>query len=995
MMKVKSALVKFGPLKIFHMATKPFNLTRTVTMIFILNLVLFQFARAQHPSTIKEYEKAMTTYPFSAPDPVANASGIYPYFRFDGFTNKPVQQKWKVIALENDFIRVLIMPEIGGKIWTAIDKTNGKPFIYDNDAVKFRDVAMRGPWTSGGIELNYGMFGHTPGIATPVNFLTSTNDDGSVSCIIALLDLLTQTRWSMEIRLPKDKAYFITKSVWHNGTPIYQPYYTWMNLGEKVSDSLEYIFPGSHYLFHDGKVYDWPYNEKNHKLISIYNQNDFGSYKSYHVTGSYSQYFGTFWQKENFGMIHYAQRQDKIGKKIWIWGLSGQGMIWEKILTDHSGQYTEIQSGRLYNQNAPESVFTPFKQFYFSPYNTDTWSEYWYPFQNTGGVSFADLNAVFHVQQRPGEATVSISPVSYIRDTLKVMDKTGKIIYSNVVSLQPLQAFKQNIAIEKGDSIGKITLGESVLNLQDSANKVLDRPLDPFADFDWKSAYGLYLRGKYDAGTHHYAEAEEYMHSALQKESFFVPALTEMAYLQYRKMNYDSAFYYARKALSIDTYDPAANYYYGLAALKLNKRYDASDGFEVAAITAPFRSAAYTELSKMSIQDGKYDNAYQHAYDALINNTENITALQLQYIAARLMKEKNRAAAIEERILTLDPLNNFIRFEHYWQTKSTTDKQNFTSLIRDELPIQTYLHLADWYMDLNLFEEAEAVLQAAPAKDDEVKYWLAYLHKEDKNAKRWLDSADAGDPLFVFPFRQRSAAIMKWAIKNTDSWKPRYYLALVDNFMGKKKEALELLNNIEGDVAFAPLYVTRARLKDSADTESRLIDYTTAARLDKDDWRYGKYLTEFLLSSKENKKALNVIMPYYKKDTGNYITAMLYARCLLLNDDYNMAEKILDHINILPYEGAENGRKLYEETKLMLALQYLQKKKFAMALKKVAEARSWPENLGVGKPYPDMINSSLEDDIEDMIRNSMKNKSVNVNEIVLYRQKVKGINKGS
>src|SRR5690625_4296147 len=180
-------------------------------LISLLNLFIILYVQAwgQSPSTVREYQKVFTTYPFSQPDPVPNPTNIYPYFRFDGFTDKPVQKEWKVIELENDFIKVMIMPEIGGKIWTAIDKKNGKPFTYDNDVVKFRDIAMRGPWTSGGIEINYGTIGHTPGVATPVNYITRKNADGSASCILSLLDLLTGTRWSLEVRLPKDKAYFI------------------------------------------------------------------------------------------------------------------------------------------------------------------------------------------------------------------------------------------------------------------------------------------------------------------------------------------------------------------------------------------------------------------------------------------------------------------------------------------------------------------------------------------------------------------------------------------------------------------------------------------------------------------------------------------------------------------------------------------------------------------------------------------------------------------
>src|SRR5690606_26701961 len=126
--------------------------------------------------------------PFSDPDPIPSPAKLYPYFRFDGFTDEAVEKPWKVVLLENDYIEVQIMPEIGGKVWTAIDKKTGKPFLYDNDVVKFRDIAMRGPWVSGGIEPNYGVIGHTPNTATPVDYLLEKGEDGSVSCFVSTLD---------------------------------------------------------------------------------------------------------------------------------------------------------------------------------------------------------------------------------------------------------------------------------------------------------------------------------------------------------------------------------------------------------------------------------------------------------------------------------------------------------------------------------------------------------------------------------------------------------------------------------------------------------------------------------------------------------------------------------------------------------------------------------------------------------------------------------------
>src|SRR5690349_24098846 len=110
-------------------------------IILLQFFLCFNICQAQQKATIKEYNKIFTTYPFSDPDPVPEMSKIYPYYRFDGYTDKPIQKQWKVVELENDFIKVMILPEVGWKIWTAIEKSTGKRFIYYNQVVKFRDVA--------------------------------------------------------------------------------------------------------------------------------------------------------------------------------------------------------------------------------------------------------------------------------------------------------------------------------------------------------------------------------------------------------------------------------------------------------------------------------------------------------------------------------------------------------------------------------------------------------------------------------------------------------------------------------------------------------------------------------------------------------------------------------------------------------------------------------------------------------------------------------------
>ena len=137
---------------------------RVVLMVVFVHKVMHKFMKRTCDAK---------TYPFSDPSPVATPNNsYYPYFRFDGFSMQAQEKQWKMVVLENDYVKLTVTPEIGGKIWGAIDKVNNKEFVYTNGVVKFRDVAMRGPWTSGGIEFNFGIIGHAPTCSTPIDYLT-------------------------------------------------------------------------------------------------------------------------------------------------------------------------------------------------------------------------------------------------------------------------------------------------------------------------------------------------------------------------------------------------------------------------------------------------------------------------------------------------------------------------------------------------------------------------------------------------------------------------------------------------------------------------------------------------------------------------------------------------------------------------------------------------------------------------------------------------------
>jgi len=931
---------------------------------FIVLMSMASFiANAQNVSSAKEYKKVFRTYGFSDPDPVAKMGPIYPYYRFDGYTNVATDKEWKVVELENDFIKVMILPEIGGKIWGAWEKSSGRPFLYYNQVVKFRDVAMRGPWTSGGIEANYGIIGHTPNCATPVDFLTQKKDDGSVSCYIGTLDLLTRTYWTIEINLPKEKAYFTTRSFWHNSSSLDQPYYTWMNTGIKAAGDLEFIYPGTKYIGHEGEYAEWKINRENGKDISFYEQNDFGGYKSYHVFGKYTDFFGAYWHRDNFGMGRYSPHDEKAGKKIWIWGLSPQGMIWDKLLSDTDGQYVEVQSGRLFNQASPGSTFTPFKHTGFTPSTTDSWTEYWFPVMKTGGFVKANEIGALNIRSRNGYLRIDFSSLQDSKESIQIFEGY-RVLYSEEIALKPLVVFTDSISFKGNiNDVRVVVGGHKMVYRTDPNHDVLGRPVDSPRDFDWTSTYGLYLQGKEDLHQRFYITAEEKLRKCLEKDPNYVPALSAMSMLKFRNMDYDKALEYSRHALSIDTYDPASNYYYAQANLQMGKIADAKDGFDIAAMSTEYRGASFTGLSKIYFSEGDLKNAIAYAGKSLEVNTNNTEALQIMATAYRILGEKDKSNASLTKLTALNPLNHFIRFEQYRSQPSTASANEFKSLIRNELSTETYLELADWYHSLGQPNESLAVLLLAP-ENPEVYYWIALLktHLKEPDASTYIEKANALSTHLVFPFRQSSAKVLGWAVQQSESWKPKYYLGLIYWNMNNLTAAKSLFTQC-GNPEYAPFYASRAALFSDLNYNS---DVRRAAELDPKEWRYGKLLVNHLIEQKRYEEAAAAAKDYSKKFPNDFRISMLLAKALLLSKQYKASSDLLEKIRILPYEGATEGRQLYREAWLMQAIDQLKRGKFRDASSSIGKSRQWPERLGVGKPYDSDIDDRPEKYLEGL-----------------------------
>lgn len=915
-------------------------------------------------ATVTETVETVKTYPFSDPDPVADPSDLfYPYFRFDGFSAKGTDRQWKVVSLENDYIKLTLFPEIGGKIWGAVDKTTGKEFIYNNHVVKFRDIAMRGPWTSGGIEFNFGIIGHAPTSSTPVDYVTRQKPDGSVSCYVSSYELVTRTLWTVEVNLPKDKAYFTTTTTWHNSSSIDQPYYQWMNAGYPAAGNVEFCYPGTNYIGHGGELHSFPLDEQG-RDISWYEKNDFGNSKSYHIVGKYNDFYGAYWHDNDFGSIHHADYDEKLGMKIFLWGLSREGGIWEDLLTDTNGQYIELQSGRMYNQPASNSSLTPYKHTAFGPQATDRWTEYWFPVKGIKGVSKASRIGALNVLREDGFLKLYFSPLQKLSTTIKLYEGE-KEMNSIPLNCGVLETWKDSIPLNKAVAAGrlKVVVGEDLLVYSEvPSDNITSRPKQLPADFDWSSAYGLYTQGEQWMNQKVLDKAEKFLLASLEKDPYFVPALTDLASLYYRQGRYDEALARCETALSINTYDGDVNYLYGLCNMALGNHTDAKDGFSVASYSPGVRSAAYEKLAEMYLMDRNWTKAEHYALRSKEFNQMNLSADHVLMVVYRKTNQPEKAKALIDPLLEDLPLYHAARFEQLYQGEGSGHPiDDLQSLIRNELPFETYMELAEWYESVGCTEEALSLLSCA-GNYPIALYKQAYLLHQagnDDESRGMLQRAGVLSPAMVFPFRPSSLKALEWAKTVQPDWKIDYYEALIRWANQDKAKALELLENC-GEADYAPFYLSRASLKEG---ESRLADLLKAEQIEM-SWRTGFALINHYVANNQWQKAVETGKKYTKKYPSNYYIGLKYAKALCETGQYQPCISLLSRMQVLPNEGSYAGRAVYREANLYRAMEQLSHKNYKQVVKSVETSKEWPENLGVGKPYDNMIDNRLEDYLE-------------------------------
>ena len=776
---------------------------------------------------------------------------------------------------------------------------------------------MRGPWTSGGVEFNFGIIGHHPSTSSPVDYMTRKNDDGSVSCIVGNLDLPSRTKWRVEIRLPKDKAYVETKASWNNPTSIHQYYYNWMTAAAVVTDDLEFFYPGYLALEHDGSPTLWPVDAEGRDLAK-YKNNAFGSHKSVHTVGEYNDFMGGYYHNSKFGFGHWALYDEMPGHKLWLWALSRNGGIWEDLLTDSDGQYMEFQAGRLFDQYSPSSsVKSVLTQVPFSPGVTDHWSEIWFPVKEIGGLTEVSPYGVLAIKYENSKLQVGVNSFAFA-DAMIEVTSNGNIIHTESKKFKPMDVFITSVPLDKNARY-EVTVKGMDLHFQSERKNMLKRPFTAFPMPKKFTEDALYREGVEYKEYREYDKALRVFRECIRIDSLHFGALADLAELHYRGGQYDSSLRYLNKILRHDTYHPKANYLAGICYISKDDGINAIESLGWAARAMEFRSAAYAHMAGVKIREKDYYLAEHYAQQSLSYNKYNFNALHALAVIYRKLNDGPKATEILKEIIQYDPLDHFAHYEKSLQApQSANDLQTFKNLVRGEFPYQIYLEMALEYVGLGLEKDALDLLALAP-QHVMIKIWTAYL-KKDVNS---LKEIAAASPAFVFPYRTETLQALEWTVANNSSWKFKYFLGLNYYAVQRHEEAVKMLKACAQEADYVPFYLTRANL--IKDSQQVLADLQTANRLAPAEWRTWNYLINYFESTGDHKQELALATQASKKFKDDYTLGFAHAKALLNNGQYEASVNALKKLYILPFEGSSDGRDIYEQATLLSALELMEK----------------------------------------------------------------------
>ncbi len=710
---------------------------------------------------------------------------VYPYPVVEKIADKPVPHEWKAVWLENEYIKVMILPELGGRVQMAYDKIRKRHFVYYNNVIKPALVGLTGPWISGGIEFNWPQH-HRPSTYLPVDSAIQENDDGSVTVWVSETERMFRQKGMAGFTLRPGCAYLEIKGQLYNRTDVPQTFLWWANPAVAVNDAYQSVFPQDvNAVFDHGKraVSSFPIATGTYYKMDYSAGVDISNYKNIKVPTSYMavnskyNFEGGYENDTQAGMLHVANRHFSPGKKQWTWGNGDFGRAWDRNLTDADGPYIELMAG-VYTENQPD--FT-----WLMPYEEKRFTQYFMPYRELGIVKNASKDLIFNITELTGEGKAEIKIFATSRQDIHVVvtaDDGGETLYDGRHTVSPETVLtagfaltaplcKCNVVIYK-ELYGK---ERPVLTWHEESDDI--KPIPDAAEAallpeQVKTNEQLYFTGLHiEQYRHATYVAADYYEEALRRDPDDVRCLNAMGLWMIRRCRFDKAEMYLRKAVRLimkrnpQPYDGEPVYNLALALKYQGRLTEAYGLFWKATWNKAWADAGYFEAAKISVSEGRLDDALDELDRALTYGAHNQKALALRVTVLRMTGRTEEALAAADEAIATDLFNYGCIFEKYLITKDGSLLAEMKEMMHG-MP-NNYDELALDYVAAGRREEAEAVWNTAISEGAVTPMTFYYLGL--------YDEAERTDGTYCFPNSIDAALALAEATRNNPTGAYAYY----------------------------------------------------------------------------------------------------------------------------------------------------------------------------------------------------------------------------
>ncbi|ADV82370.1 DUF5107 domain-containing protein [Terriglobus saanensis] len=745
---------------------------------------------------------------------------VYPLPVIDRIETDAEPQVWDAFHIENEYIRVMVLPQIGGRIHVGLDKRNGYDFFYRQNVIKPALVGLAGPWISGGVEFNWPQH-HRPATFMPVEVEIERELDGSVTVWCSDHDPMTRMKGMHGIRLSPGRTYIEVRVRLYNRTPDTQTFLWWANVATRVHERYQSFFPrdvrmaADHakratttFPLSESKYYGVDYGERGRTGVPAeempsqfvpdgsYAPNDLSWYAnipvptSYMIAGSRGDFAGGYDHSAHAGLVYFADHHIAPGKKQWTWGNHEFGYAWDRSLTDEDGPYVELMAG-AYTDNQPDFSF-------LAPGETKTFSQYWYPIRAIGVPDLATLDAALHIKATEDRLTIGIEVTRQI-DAADIRVRAGgrEIVRWQGV-LSPLDPLSFHLDGSYDEDTVEFTLGDKeriILRYVPSEISAADPPQvakEPPLPSGVATLEELYLIGLHlEQYRHPTRYAEEYWEEAIRRDEGDSRANNALGRFFYRRGEFEKSEKYLRRAIARLTernpnpYDGEPLYNLGLVESMQGKTAEAYDHFYKATWNAAWRGPAYQRLAEIDCQRQQWKLALDHIERSLKAEADNLNARNLKAVVLKELQLERQAIALLEETRALDPLDIFSKY-----------------LANGDMPLDSQLAF-DLALDLKRcgrLEDALHVLHFAAGKASSTfpllhyaaSHLLAKLGRQEESLHEARSAASAS-PDYVFPSRLEEMVFLQEAIvRNIEDARAPYYLGNLLYDRKRHEEAIQL-----------------------------------------------------------------------------------------------------------------------------------------------------------------------------------------------------------